>query len=96
MEKILSPFNFNQATLQSPVGDSPLPRGFNNDLSQENTEVIDKINAALENLRNMAEEINKKTGKLFIDHQRAKEQFTRLTYQLLRDYERRKTFYQNN
>ena len=95
MAKILSPFNFNRSTLQSPVGDNSLPRGFDNgNLTPGEVDVRNRINFALEQLKIMANEINQKSGKLFLDHQRAKEQFTRLTESLLTEFQTRKEFYQ--
>ncbi|MAW07211.1 MAG: hypothetical protein CME61_02895 [Halobacteriovoraceae bacterium] len=98
VNKILTPFNFDRSTLHSPFGanQNNLPRGFeSNNLEGENVEVKSKINLALESLEQAAREINKKSGKLFVDHRRAKEQFIRLTDSILDEYSERRSLYLN-
>lgn len=70
VSKLLSPFKFGQNTIQSPA-DSSLPRGFGNE-----NQMRRKINEAIDRLERVAKSINQKSEKLFIDHRRAKEQFS--------------------
>ena len=97
VNKILTPFNFDRSTLHSPFKIIKIisSRFESNNLEGENVEVKSKINLALESLEQAAREINKKSGKLFVDHRRAKEQFIRLTDSILDEYSERRSLYLN-
>ena len=70
---IMGPFKFNKSSFHSP--DSFSPKGFS--INGENSSVKEKISDALEKLKIVTKNINRKSDKLYIDHNKAKQQFKR-------------------
>ena len=66
---LLKPFEFGAHSYQSKALSALPSKGF------ADSTINSKINHALEKLEVIAKKNNKKSGKLFIDHKRAKEQF---------------------
>ena len=87
VEKLLSPFKFARDTLHSPDQfNNNLPRGFG--AGGENL-MRQKIDEALDRLEIVAKKINQSSEKLFIDHRRAKQQFSIAMDAFIQEYNRR-------